>query len=180
MIVKCAAYDVFLKRRSCRCFDPERPVEESALQAILTAGTYAPSGNNRQSAVILVVQDEENKAWLRKMNQKYGRPGGDPFYGAPTILIVLAERDNPNHVYDGALVMGNLMNAACALDVDSIWINRARQTFDDEDGKAMLRTWGIHGDYEGIGFCALGYRAHELQPAAPRKGGYIVRIQPGP
>ncbi len=170
------AYDVFLNRRSCRCFDSARQIDEDTLNAILKAGSYAPSGNNRQSAIIVAVQDEKAKEWLRKMNQKYGRPGGDPFYGAPTILIVLSDRENPNHIYDGALVMGNLMNAACALGVDSIWINRARQTFDDPEGKDMLKTWGVNGDYEGIGHCALGYRIGDLPPAAPRKDGYFIRV----
>ena len=98
------AYDVFLKRRSCRRFDSARQIDEDTLNAILKAGSYAPSGNNRQSAIIVAVQDEKAKEWLRKMNRKYGRPGGDPFYGAPTILIVLSDRENPNHIYDGALV----------------------------------------------------------------------------
>ena len=171
------AYETLLRRRSCRCFDPNRQIDDETLNAILTAGTYAPSGNNKQSAIILVLQNERIREWLVSMNQKYGRPGGDPFYGAPTILIVLSDRSNPNHVYDGALVMGNLMNAACALGVDSIWINRARETFNDDEGKAMLKSWGIEGDYEGIGHCALGYHTAPLPPAAPRKDGFIIRIK---
>ena len=174
--MKNEAYDALLRRRSCRCFDPRRQVEEETLQKILTAGLYAPSGGNRQSSVIVTVQDEETKAWLRGINQKYGKPTPDPFFGAPTILIVLSDRSSPNHVYDGALTMGNLMNAACALGVDSIWINRARETFNDPEGKAMLEKWGVPGDLEGIGHCALGYRTQPLGPAAPRKEGRLFRV----
>jgi nitroreductase len=93
------------------------------------------------------------------------------------MLIVLAKRDNPNHVYDGSLVMGNLMLAAHALGVGSCWINRARQEFDTEEGKALLRSWGVEGDYEGIGHCALGWPDGDAPQAAPRKENWVYYVK---
>ena len=101
--------------------------------------------------------------------------GSDPFYGAPTVLVVLADRERPTCVEDGSLVMGNLMNAAHALGVGSCWIHRAREVFDSEEGKALLKKWGVEGDYIGVGHCILGYPAGEATPKAkPRKEDYIV------
>ena len=100
----------------------------------------------------------------------------DPFYGAPVVLIVLADKSRPTHLYDGSLVMGNLMNAAHAYGVASCWIHRAKEEFESEEGKEILRSLGIEGDYEGIGHCILGYAAQETRTAAPRKENYIYRI----
>ena len=100
----------------------------------------------------------------------------DPFYGAPTIVVVLADQSRGTCVEDGSLVMGNLMNAAYAVGVDSCWIHRAREVFASEEGKALLAQWGIEGDYIGIGHCILGYRDCELPQAKPRKENYIYRV----
>ena len=163
-------------RRSVRSFQYKQ-VDEQALSEILRAGTYAPTGRGRQSPIMIVVQDPETRAILQEMNAKImGREGSDPFYGAPTIVIVLADRNIPTHLEDGCLVMGNLMNAAHALGVDSCWIHRAREEFDSEEGKALLSKWGIEGDYVGIGHCALGYGDCETPKAAPRKDKYIYRV----
>lgn len=164
------------ERRSIRSFQYKQ-VEENVLAQILKAGTYAPTGRNRQSPIIVVVQDAATKEILREMNAKImGREGTDPFYGAPTIVVVLADRNVPTHLEDGALVMGNLMNAAYAVGVDSCWIHRAKEEFDSEEGKALLASWGIKGDYVGIGHCALGYGDCEPPKASPRKENYIVRV----
>ena len=106
-----------------------------------------------------------------------GNPDADPFYGAPTVLVVLADKSLPTHVYDGACVMCNLLNAAHAAGLDACWIHRAREEFDSEEGKALLKQWGIEGDYEGIGHCILGYRSGELQSAAERKADYVIRVK---
>ena len=143
---------------------------------MLRAGMYAPSAKNLQSARIVVVQDAAARARLTRMNAAVMGSDGDPMYGAPTILLVVADAHNPNAVADGSLVMGNLMNAAASLGLGSCWINRAKEELETEEGKALLRQWGLEGDYIGVGHCILGYPAEEPKPAAPRKAGYIVRV----
>lgn len=167
------ALTVLKERRSCRSFDG-RPVEEDKLNKILEAGMYAPTGMGRQSPVMVAVTDSDTVAELSKMNAEIMGTDGDPFYGASTVIIVLADKNIGTHVYDGALVMGNLMNAAEALGVQSCWIHRAKEEFDSPKGRAMLKKWGIEGDYEGIGHCVLGYG--EKVPAKPRKENYIYRV----
>ena len=162
-------------RRSCRAYKPQQITEEE-LAAVLRAGMYAPSGKNRQSARIVVVQDAAARARLTRMNAAVMGSDKDPMYGAPTILLVVADAHNPNAVADGSLVMGNLMNAAASLGLGSCWINRAKEELETEEGKALLRQWGLEGDYIGVGHCILGYPAEEPKPAAPRKAGYIVRV----
>ena len=159
-------------RRSCRSFLPQQ-VKEEQLNAILEAGTYAPTGMGMQSPVIVVVQKPELVAKLSKMNAAIMGRDMDPFYGAPCVLVVLADTQRPTYLYDGALVMGNLMNAAQAVGVDSCYIFRAKEMFASDEGKALLREWGIPEHYEGIGNCVLGYRAPGgVKEAAPRKGNY--------
>lgn len=149
-------------RRSVRAFDPDRMPERSLIEAVAEAGTYAPTGRGAQSPLIVAVMGTE----------------ADPFYGAPVVLVVLADRTRPTYLYDGSLVMGNLMNAAHALGLGSCWIHRAREVFDSEEGKAMLRAWGIEGDYEGIGHCVLGYpREGAVREAAPRKDDYVRFVE---
>ena len=162
-------------RRSCRAYKPQQITEEE-LAAVLRAGMYAPSAKNLQSARIVVVQDAAARARLTRMNAAVMGSDGDPMYGAPTILLVVADAHNPNAVADGSLVMGNLMNAAASLGLGSCWINRAKEELETEEGKALLRQWGLEGDYIGVGHCILGYPAEEPKPAAPRKAGYIVRV----
>ena len=162
-------------RRSCRAYQPQQITEEE-LAAVLRAGMYAPSAKNLQSARIVVVQDAAARARLTRMNAAVMGSDKDPMYGAPTILLVVADAHNPNAVADGSLVMGNLMNAAASLGLGSCWINRAKEELETEEGKALLRQWGLEGDYIGVGHCILGYPAEEPKPAAPRKADYIVRV----
>ena len=159
-------------RRSCRAYKPEQITKEE-LEAVLRAGTFAPSAMNRQSAKIVVVQDAETRAQLTRMNAAVMGNTGDPMYGAPTILVVLADANARCGVQDGSLVMGNLMNAAAAIGLGSCWINRAKEEFETEEGKALLKKWGIEGDYIGVGHCILGYPAEEPRPAAPTAQGFF-------
>ncbi len=162
-------------RRSCRAYKPEH-VEEEKLNAIIEAGTYAATGMGKQSPIILVVRDPEVKEQLRKINAAAMGMDIDPFYGAPDLLVVLANRDIPTYIYDGSLVMGNMMNAAADLGVASCWIHRAREEFESAEGKAILKKLGIEGNYEGIGNLILGYAAKPAGAAAPRKADYIYTI----
>ena len=169
---------VLESRRSCRAYRPEL-IEEEKLQAIIKAGTYAATGMGRQSPVIIAVTNKELRDRLSAMNAKImGQGEGfDPFYGAPELLIVLANKDVPTYIYDGSLVMGNLMNAAADLGVDSCWIHRAKEEFESEEGKEILRNLGMEGNYEGIGHLVLGYAAAPLKDAAPRKEDYVYYVR---
>ncbi len=164
-------------RRSCRNFKQDM-VKEEDLKAIIKAGTFAATGMGKQSPIIIAVTDKTLRDEISAENRKIGGwdEGFDPFYGAPVILIVLAKKDVPTHVYDGSLVMGNLMNAAQSLGVASIWIHRAREEFESDIGKNILGRLGIEGDYEGIGHCALGYAAEPAKDPAPRKENYVYYI----
>ncbi len=168
---------VLESRRSCRNFKPDM-VKEEELKAIIRAGTYAATGMGKQSPVIIAVTDKALRDELSEENRKIGgwKEGVEPFYGAPVVLIVLARKEVPTYVYDGSLVMGNLMNAAQSLGVASIWIHRAKEEFDSDFGKAILKRLGIEGEYEGIGHCALGYAAEEAKAPAPRKDNYVYYI----
>lgn len=166
--------EVLKTRRSCRSFDG-RKVPFDVLSEILEAGKFAPSGMGRQSAIMVAARDDETVSELSKMNADIMGSSSDPFYGAKTVIIVLADKNVPTYIYDGSLVMGNLMNAAEALGVNSCWIHRAKEEFESEKGKALLKKWGIEGNYEGIGHCVLGYG--EKAPLKPRKENsvYIVK-----
>ena len=143
------------------------------IEKIAEAGTYAPTGKNQQSPIIVAVTNKALRDRMSVLNAAVLGMDSDPFYGAPVVLVVLAERSNPNHVYDGSLVMGNLMLAAHAMGVGSCWINRAREVFDSDEGKAILRDLGIEGDYEGVGNCILGYADCEQPQARPRKENWV-------
>ena len=163
-------------RRSCRAYT-EKQVDKDTLFAILEAGTYAPTGRGKQSPRIVAVQDKKTRDILSRLNAQAGGYTTDPFYGAPTVVAVLADSTVPTHLYDGALVMGNLLNAAWAQGVDSCYIFRAKEVFAGEEGKALLSAWGMDERYVGIGFCVLGYGKQEgKQPAATRKKDYITYV----
>ena len=164
-------------RRSCRSFKPDM-VNDEKIEAIVKAGTYAATGMGKQSPIIIVVKDKNLRDELAEENRKIGGwgEGFDPFYGAPVILIVLAKKDIPTHVYDGALVMGNLMNAAESLGVASIWIHRAKEEFESAFGKNLLSRLGLQDEYEGIGHCAIGFAAQPAAAPAPRKTDYVYVV----
>lgn len=165
-------------RRSCRAFKPDMPPKE-LIEQVCEAGTYAPTGMNRQSPIIIAVTNRELRDKLSAANAKImGKDESfDPFYGAPAVLIVLADKDIRTEVYDGSLVMGTLMLAAHELGLGSCWIHRAKEEFETEEYKTVLRTLGISGEYEGIGHVALGYPAITPPPASDRKQSYVTFVE---
>ena len=164
------------ERRSIRKYQ-EKQISDAELNAILEAGTWAPTGMGMQSPVMVVVQDKELLQKLSAANAEIqGRPGTDPFYGAPTAVIVLADGGRVTWLQDGSLVMSNLMLAAASLGVGSCWINRATEYFDMAEGKELLKAWGLPETLKGIGICILGYAEGDAPKAKPRKEGYIVRV----
>ena len=163
------------ERRSIRKFKADM-VPKEQIEEVVEAGLYAASGMGRQSAMIVAVTDKELRDQISEDNRKIGgwQEGFDPFYGAPVILIVLGNKEVPTHVYDGSLVMGNLMLAAHSLGLGSIWIHRAKEEFETDTYKDLLKKLGVDGDWEGIGHCALGFAEGELPQAAPRKENRAV------
>lgn len=166
---------VIRERRSIRKYKPQQLPDE-VLNPILEAGTWAATGKNLQTPVMVVVQDPETIAHMSALNaQILGTPGADPFFGAPTVVVVLADATQPNWLQDGSLVMGNLMLAAAASGVGSCWINRAKELFDMPEGKALLQKWGLPETLRGVGNCILGYADGPAPAPKPRKEGWIVR-----
>ncbi len=159
-------------RRSCRNFKADM-VPKELIDKVLEAGTWAATGMGRQSPIIIAVTNKELRDKLSKMNADIMGSKADPFYGAPVVLIVLADKNVPTHVYDGSLVMGNLMLAAEDLGLASCWIHRAKEEFESAEGKELLKSLGIEGDYEGIGHCVLGYAAEPAKEPKERKASYI-------
>ena len=170
--------DVIKTRRSVRKYKNDM-VPAEIIDKIIEAGTYAATGMDRQSPIILAVTDKELRDKLSKMNSRImGKSEDfDPFYGAPVVLIVLADKARPTYVYDGSLVMGNLMLAAHAEGIGSCWIHRAKEEFESAEGKAFLKSLGIEGEYEGIGHCVLGYTDGEEPKAMPRKENYVYCVK---
>ena len=160
-----------LERRSCRKYKKEQ-IKDDDLNLILKAGEYAPTGMGRQSPIIVVLQNKEKIEKLSKINAKIMGIDKDPFYGAPTVLVVLADKNIGTHIEDGSLVLGNLMNAAYSLGLGSCWIHRAKEEFETKEGKELLKEWNIPENYAGIGHCILGY-PEEKSEAKPRKDRYI-------
>ena len=164
-----------LERRSVRGYKKDL-VPADVLDEILEAGKYAPSGMGQQKTFMVVTQDPELVAKLSRMNADVMGAKSDPFYGAPTVVIVFADSEQGTCVENGSLVMGNLMNAAHAVGVDSCWIHRAREVFDSEEGKALKAEWGVPESYIGLGHCVLGYRSGEYPEAKARKDGFVIRV----
>ena len=164
-----------MTRRSIRSYQPKQ-VEKELLEQVLQAGTYAPTGGGRQTPVIVAVQDEKTVQQLSRMNAAVMGAKSDPFYGAPTVLVVLAERSRGTYLLDGASVITTLLNAAHAVGLGSCWVHRAKEEFESEEGKALLQQWGIEGDFEGVGHVILGYPDGDAPEPATRKANYIVRV----
>ena len=163
-------------RRSIRKFKGE-PIPKDILNQIIEAGTYAATGMNMQSPIIVAVTNKEIRDEFSKWNAEIMGKDIDPFYGAPVILIVLAKKERPTAVYDGSLVMGNLMLMAHELGIGSCWIHRAKEEFETQRGKEFLKKLGIEGEYEGIGHCALGYVDGEYPAVLPRKEDWVYYVE---
>lgn len=162
-------------RRSIRSYKPDM-VPDDLIDKVIEAGTFAATGGGRQSPIIIAVKDRKTRDKLSKLNADIMGAETDPFYGAPVVLIVLADRSSSTYLYDGSLVMGNLMLAAHALGLGSCWIHRAKEEFDRPEGKEILKDLGITGDYEGIGHCILGYIDGDVPEAKPRKEKWSYTI----
>lgn len=176
--------DIISRRSVKKYIDKEVPLE--LVEQVVMAGTYAPSGMNRQSAIIIAVTNREMRDRLSRLNleivigKNLTTTSGhnDPFYGAPVVLVVLARKDVGTRIYDGSLVMENMMVAANSLGLGSCWIHRAKESFETEEGREILRDLGISDEYEGIGNCILGYAAEDaLKPQIPRKDDYVVWVK---
>lgn len=163
-------------RRSIRKFKSDM-LPDNILAQILEAGTYAATGMGKQSPIIIAVTNKEQRDKLSALNAGVMGADTDPFYGAPVVLVVLADKNIPTYLYDGSLVMGNLMLAAHELGIGSCWIHRAKETFESEEGKKLLSSLGIEGDYEGIGNCILGYADCEYPEAKERKENYVYYVK---
>ncbi len=164
-----------MERRSIRKFKPAQ-IKEEELNTILDAGMYAPSGANQQSALFVVVQDKETLKKLSAMNAAVLGKDIDPYYGAPTLVLVFADRSKVTPIEDASLALGNMFNAAASLGIGSCWVHRARQMFETAEGKDLLKKWGVTGDYIGVGSCILGYADCEHPKAAPRKDNFVIRV----
>ncbi len=174
-----------ISRRSVKKYTDE-PVPMNLIEEVVKAGTYAPSGMNKQAAMIIAVTNKDMRDRLSRINldiimgKNMNPTSGhnDPFYGAPVVLVVLAKKEVGTHIYDGTLVMENMMIAANSLGLGSCWIHRAKETFETEEGKQILKELGITEEYVGIGNCILGYAAPDaLKPQAPRKENFVVWVK---
>ena len=165
-----------ITRRSIRSYQPDM-VPMETIEEIVKAGTYAATGMGLQSPIIVAVTDKETRDQLSRMNAAVMGSSADPFYGAPVVLIVLADKNRGTYLYDGSLVMGNMMTAAHSLGIGSCWIHRAKETFESSEGKELLKQWGIEGNYEGIGHLILGYAKGEAPAPKPRKENYVYYVK---
>ncbi|AKA68280.1 nitroreductase family protein [Clostridium scatologenes] len=166
-----------LNRRSIRKYKSQQ-IKDEELNAVLEAGKYAPSGANQQSALFIVVQNKDAIKKISKMNAAVmGKENVDPYYGAPTVILVLADKSKATPVEDASIALGNMYNAAYSLGLGSCWIHRTREMFESEEGKKLLKVWGVEGDYIGVGSCILGYPDCELPKAAPRKENFVIMVK---
>lgn len=165
-----------ITRRSIRKYKPNM-IPEKMIDEIVNAGTYAPTGLGTQSPIIIVITNKVMRDKLSKLNSKVTGRNIDPFYGAPVVLVVLAEKKYMTHVQDGSIVMENMMLAAHSYGIGSCWIHGAKEEFEDPEGKEILENLGIQGEYEGIGHCILGYVDGQEPKAVPRKDSYVYYIK---
>ena len=167
--------DMLLTRRSVRAYKPD-PVPTALLEEVLRAGTYAPTGGGRQSPVLVAVTDRAARDEISRLNAAVRGKDTDPYYGAPVLVLALADPASSTWVEDASCALENMMLAAHALGLGSVWVHREREIFDSEAGKALLRAWGLPETLRGVGSIALGYASGPAPAPAPRKDGYIVRV----
>lgn len=169
-------YEKIISRRSVKSYKADMPSAE-IIDKIIEAGLYAANGRNWQSPIVIAVTDKAMRDRLSALNAKImGAEGTDPFYGAPAVLVVLADKSKPTYIYDGSLMMGNMMLAAHDMGLGACWIHRAKEEFESEEGKEILLSLGIEGDYEGIGNLIIGYADGAGRAAAERKEGRVYKI----
>lgn len=168
------ALQCLLRRRSTKSYTAQQ-VSDQALDKILEAGLYAPTGRNNQNVICVAVRDQKLRDQLSRMNAEIMGVDSDPFYSAPCVIVVFADCEGTTWVEDGSLVLGNMLNAAQALGLGACWVHRARQMFESEEGKALLKQWGLPETMKGIGNCILGYPA-QTPAEKPRKEGRIIKI----
>lgn len=164
------------ERRSVKNYDSSRKISDEELSLVLEAGTYAPTGRNRQSPVMVAVRNEETISELSKINAQILGSDSDPFYGAPCVIVVFADSTVNTGVEDASLVMGNLLNAAHSIGLGGCWIHRAKEMFETEKGKILMKQWGLDEKYVGVGNCILGYRIGDMPVTRPRKEGYVIMV----
>lgn len=169
------ALNDLITRTSVKSYKPDMP-QQDVIDRIVEAGTHAPTGMNRQSPIIIEVTDKATRDMLSELNAAVMNGKGDPFYGAPVVLVVLADKSVGTYMYDGSLVMGNLLNAAHSEGLGACWIHRAKEVMQTPQGKALLEKLGITGDYEGIGNCIIGYPAGDVPDVKPRKENWVYKI----
>lgn len=168
--------NTLLSRRSCKSFIKNKRVSNEILDKIAEVGTFAPTGKGMQSPIIVIVNDDETVSKLSKINAKILGADIDPFYNAPTVMVVFSDSNYFTYLEDGSLVLGNMLNAAHALGVGACWIHRARETFNTDEGKALKKLWNIPDSYVGIGNCVIGYPTGEWRDRKPRKTDYIRKV----
>jgi nitroreductase len=169
-------FEALRTRRSVRKFKPVQ-VDPEVLDKVLEAATYSPCGKGLQAAQIVVVQDAETLAQLRRMNAAiWDKNIDDPYFGAPTIVLVLSPNDVPTYVEDGACVLTYMMLAAHDAGLASVWVHRERQMFASDEGKELIKKWGLPDKMEGIGSLAIGYAEGDLRVAPPRREDYILKV----
>lgn len=162
------------ERRSIKAYSSE-PISYDLINTICEAATFSASGRNKQAATMIVVTNKQLRDKLSKLNASILGTTSDPFYGAPIVVVVLADSSVHTYIEDGSLVLGNLMNAAYSLGVGSCWIHRAKEMFETEEGKTLLKEWGLPDTYKGIGNCILGYPlTNENKLPSKRKENYII------
>lgn len=165
-----------IERRSVKKYKDVQ-VSDEDLNDILLAGEYAANGRGLQSAIMVVLQNKDVIQYYSKLNANVMNMSIDPFYGAPTVVVVLARKESGTGVEDGSLVIGNMMNAAHSLGIDSCWVHRAYEVFESDEGKQLLKDWGIEGEYRGVGNCLLGYRDCDYPLAKERKKDFVYYVK---
>lgn len=167
---------IICERRSIRSYE-KRQIADEELEQVLTAGKFAASASGRQSAVFVAVQQAEMIKRLSKMNAEIMGRDTDPFYGAPTVVLVFADSSHGTHVEDGSCALENMMIAAYSIGLGSCWIHREKQMFETEEGKQLKKEWGVPDSCVGIGACILGYPACEHPAAAKRKDNFVIYVK---
>lgn len=172
---KAMSTEIFTTRRSIKKYKPEQ-IKDCELDLILEAGTYAPTGRNKQSPIIVAVQNSELAKKLSAANAAVLGLTSDTFYGAPTVVIVFADSEHSTGFEDACLVAGNILNAAHAIGVGACWIHRAKEVFETPFGKELKKEWGVPESYYGVANCILGYAA-ETPAVRPRKENYVIKVK---